>query len=924
MKAHRRVTIAATVLSSLMALTACGGSSPDELLKDARSRMAKNEHQSAMLQVKTALQKQPDISEGRYLLGALLLDTGEAQLAVIELRRAIELGHPIDEAVPVLAKALLATGQYQVLINDFAKQNLSTPTANAQLKTSLAYAYEYLDKSDLAQEAIAAAQKAVPDYPATLILIARIAGYKKQPDAAMATMDKVLKATPNDAQAWFQKGELLVLSKGELAGATEAFRKTLELQPRFHEARYALISLLIGARDLKGATVQVAELSKLQPKHPLTKYFEAQLGLLKGDTKLALESIEIAQKSMPSTVRVLQLAGEIQMASGSLLQAEKSFSQALNINPNAPVTRRQLARLHMRMGQPSKALEVLKPLLAGTDNNAQNFALAGEAQLMAGNTEQARNNFEKAVKLDPSNSKNLSQLTVFKQPSVGFEATVTELQKIAATDKDTSADLALISVLVQQKAYDRAVKAVAALEVKLPQNPLPKNLRGNVQLLQGDTAAARASYEQALKIDPLFIPAATSLANLDLLNKDIASAKSRFDSILKADPRNLDALLAQVKLRGLEAAPASEIASLLAKAVQLNPGEAEPRLMLINLQLETKDNKSALASAQDANAKIANQPDLVDALGRTQMAAGETQQAISTFNKLVALEPKSTRPLMRLAAAQLINGSTQQAEQSLNRALSLSPNFLPAQQALIKTSMADKRYDAAIQVARTVQQQRPNETTGQDLEAEIEMTRGNKAAAVDVYRRAVKKYPVAIMAVKLHAALRGAQQDAEADKFAATWINEHPKDAGFPAYLGDLALLQKQYDVAEKHFRTVATLRPDSADALNNIAVTLFKQNKAGATAFAEQALKLRPKDPGLMDTLATALAADKQLPQALAIQKQALALAPDDKTLRLHLAKLHIQAGDKKAASVELKELAKLGAKFPAQSEVDALLKSL
>jgi len=823
-----------------------------------------------------------------------------------------------------LARALLANAQYKDVIKEFANIEFANPAASAEVKTHLAYAHEYLGQSSQAQEAIAAAQKFVPNHPATLLLMARIAGYQRQGDLAMDLMDKALSTTPKDPYAWFQKGELLVLVRNDHVGAGNAFRKSLELRPAFHDARYALIALLINSRDLKGASEQIEALNKLRPNHPITKFFEAQVSLMKGDTQVALEAIELAQKSIQNSAGVLQLAGEIQYSSGNLLQAEKSFSQALNVNPINPIVRRQLARVQMRLDQPLKALDVLKPLLSAKEVDVQAYILAGEAQLQAGRKEQARAYLEKVVEIDPNNAVVLTQLAILKQDPARLEATVKELQRIATISKDTSADLALVATLIQLKSFDRAFKAIDGLEVKLPKNPLPVNLRGNVQLLQGNAEEARTSFERALQLDARFVPAASSLANLDLRENNVSAAKKRFESVLESDPKNLDALVSLIKLRRLEGAPDSEISTRLTRAIQLNPSEAAPRLMLIDHQLQAQEHKAALISAQEANAKMPNNADIVEALGRAQLANGDVQQAITSFGKLVGLEPRSNRSFMRLAAAQLVKGANQEAEQSLNRALALSPDYLPAQQALIKLALAEKKYDAALSISRAVQQQRKTETTGYDLEAEVEYARGNREAAVEVYRSALKKHPVSIFAVKLHGALKRNQQESEAASMAAVWMKDHPRDAGFLAYLGDVAMLQKQFADAELHYRQVVALQPRSADALNNIANALIKQSKPGATDFAERAVQIRPNDPGLMDTLAASHAAEKRFQQAISVQKQALTLAPGDQMLHLNMAKILVQAGDRKAALEKLQELEKLGSKFQGHAEVGALLKTL
>ena len=90
------------------------------------------------------------------------------------------------------------------------------------------------------------------------------------------------------------------------------------------------------------------------------------------------------------------------------------------------------------------------------------------------------------------------------------------------------------------------------------------------------------------------------------------------------------------------------------------------------------------------------------------------------------------------------------------------------------------------------------------------------------------------------------------------------------------------------------------------------------------KANEIQPNQPLLMDTLALALAAEKRVDQAIELQKKALALAPASSTLRLTMARLHIQAGQKPQARELLEALAKLGDKLPEQGEVKSLLETL
>ena len=119
-----KMTLPALLVSLL--LVACSDS-PDALVSSAKDYLAKNDSKAAVIQIKNALQKNPNLPEARYLLGVALLEGGDPVGAETELRKAMELKHPQDLVLPKLAQALLAQGQGKKLIDEWAKVELGDP-----------------------------------------------------------------------------------------------------------------------------------------------------------------------------------------------------------------------------------------------------------------------------------------------------------------------------------------------------------------------------------------------------------------------------------------------------------------------------------------------------------------------------------------------------------------------------------------------------------------------------------------------------------------------------------------------------------------------------------------------------------------------------------------------------------------------------
>ena len=115
-------------------------------------------------------------------------------------------------------------------------------------------------------------------------------------------------------------------------------------------------------------------------------------------------------------------------------------------------------------------------------------------------------------------------------------------------------------------------------------------------------------------------------------------------------------------------------------------------------------------------------------------------------------------------------------------------------------------------------------------------------------------------------------------------------------------------------------LDPRNAAALNNLAALVADRSPQDAVAYARRALEQEPDNPAILDTLASALAADKKLDEAKVVHARAMQLAPGDPNLRLTRAKLALLADDKAVARAEIAHLEGLGAAFPRSGELAKL----
>ena len=912
------------IAAALLALAGCGPQNPDGLVASAKGYIAKSDEKAAIVQLKSALQKDPDHAEARLLLGQMLLATGDPNGASVELRRALDLGQPAGVVVPVLARAMVAEGRYKELLDQYAALDLPQAAASADLRTSISLAYSGLGKKQEADAALAAALKAVPGYVPALQLQALTVASRGDPDTALQMVDKILQSHPDQATAWQLKGDLQYLGKGDGAAAVTAYRKALAIKQDLLPSHTGIITIALGNNDLNAAKAQLEELKKFFPNQAQTKYFEALLALRQHDLVNARQLAQQLLRGAPNYSRALHLAGAVEYEMGSLSQAEKYLSQTLQQAPGHRAARRLLAQTYLRSGQPAKALNTLLPAVESRVPDPDLFPLVAEAYLQNGDMKKAAEYFTRATKADPNDVRSRTALALTHLADSNADAAFSELQDIAAADSGTTADLALISVRFDSKDLNGALKAVDALERKQPDKPLAPSLRGRIQLSRMDVDGARKSFERAVALDPAYFPAVDSLAAIDLAQGKIKDATARFEKLLSLQPSNDKALLAIAGLRALAGGSKEEVADLINKAIKAGPSEIGPRLVLMQHYVKHKDIKAALVAGQNAVAAMPDNPQLVEALGNVQVISGDDNQAISSYTKLATLLPQSPRPYLLLADVYVKSKNSDMAVQSLKRALAIAPDSLQAQRNLVALELAGGRSQEALALAQSVQKQRSNEGIGYLFEGDVEAALKNFDGAANAYRAGLKKRKSTDLAIKLHSVLLTAGRKAEAEKFASGWLTEFPKDADFRFHLGDLALSQGDYAQAESNYLGVIQLRPDNAAALNNLAWLTSKLKKKNALAYAEKANSIAPGQPIFMDTLAMILAEESQFDKAITLQKKAIEIQTNNPALRLTLAKIYVMAGDKGRARDELLQLSKIGPQFAGHEEVSQLLKSL
>lgn len=903
-------------------VAACGKTQTSQtLVSEAKQYQQKGDNKAAIIQLKNALQKNPDDTEARYLLGTIYNETGDPKSAEKELRKALGLGMSPAKVLPSLGKTLLILGEFQKVLDE--TQQGSGIKDSAEISTLRGNAYLALGKTREAKESFEQALKDNPDFPEALIGLARYSLSEKDIEAAMRFSEQAVTRNPKNTDAWLFKGDLL-RAQGKTEPALAAYDQVLKLKPGNASAHMNKAFLEIGTGKFDAAKANIDAARKATPNSLIVFYAQALLDFRQGKNAAALESLQQILRVAPEHMPSILLAGAVQYALGSMQQAEQHLKHYLEKDPKNLYARKLLASTLLKNRQTQRAIDVLAPALKDSQQDAQLLTLAGESYMQSKDFTKATEYFEKASAIDPKNPMLHTALGMSKLAQGESTRAVAELETAAGLDtKSSKADVLLVMTHLRLKEFDKALAAAKALEKEQPDNPLSHNLKGAAYLGKKDMAGARASFEKALSLQPTYFPAVANLAQLDLQEKKPEAAKKRFEAILEKDKKNVQAMTALAGL-ALSQGQNKEATAWLERASKENPDALKPAMLLAAHYLRLGEKQKSLTLAQKLQATNPGNPDVLDLLAQAQLANDDKAAALESYNKLAALVPESAPAQFRIASVHMAMQNQAAASDALKKALSLKPDFLDAQLAQASLEVRKGNHEQALTIARQIQKQQEKSPVGYMLEGDLLMEQKKPALAVKAYEHAFTISKSGPLIVKLHASLSQAGKGKEGGARLTQWLKEHPDDAATRMYLAGTYLADRQNKAAIEQYLIVLRQEPKYVPALNNLAWLYQQEKDPRALEYADKAYQLAGDSPAILDTLGWILVEQGNTIRGLPLLQKATSLVPEAAEIRYHFVLGLVKSGDKAKARKELEQLLASGKNFPKIEEARALLKQL
>jgi len=901
------------------------GESAGKHVDKAQEQAAQGELSGAVIELKNALQKNPQDAQARFALGELYLKQELGRAAEKEFLQARQLGLDEDRIGPPLGEALLLNHDFKRVLELINPALAKTLEKRADMLRINADAQFGLGQVDLActqyQEALNLDAKLASAYWG----LARCARVREGVGAARAMYDKAIELNPKNARTRVEFGNM-EYGLGNFAAAEKQYAEAMKLDSDLLQAQagFALIAYLQGR--VEPASAEIERLRKKYPDSPLGKSLQAIIEYEKRDFTAAFKTSSEALNDIPNHLPTLAVNGRAAYKLGRYDEAWRSLSKFLLANPENAHVRKLVANTQIKLKRNLDALETLVPLISEESRDADALILAGGANVMLNKAKVAVKFYERALLADPKSAAAhiaLAQILTAAQENRGAKEHLLKAVQIEPDNLQALYGLARLHLGLRE--YEQALAVLAGIEKKWPSRVETPVLKAQVLFDMKDVAGARRTLEARLAAAPKDVSAALNLARIDIAENKLADAKRRVKSVLSQKSDHLESLLMQARIAGQEG-NAKEHLKWIQQAVQAHPANIVPALELARYYLVDRQPYKALESARQAEKIKADSPEVLIVLAATQIAAGEKENALASYHRLAtSVLPNSPAIQLRHAQMQLeVNSNREGARFSLERALQLQPDYLEAQSTLIALDTSDRKFNTALETARKVQAQRPAEAIGHVFEGDVMMAQNRYTAAVDAYRKGIEKANGVTAVANLHRSLVLAGRKGEAEKTLDGWLDKHPSDIPVRLYRAEAAMLEGQFEAARIQLESIQRIQPELPNVLNNLATVYAAAKDPRALDFAQRANKLAPNNPLIADTLGWILVERGQIEQGLILLRKAQTMQPRHPQINYHLAAALARSGAKDDARGILKNLLSGPQAFPERPQAEALWKQL
>ncbi|MCD6288329.1 MAG: tetratricopeptide repeat protein, partial [Candidatus Hydrogenedentes bacterium] len=822
----------------------------------------------AIIELRNAVQIDPQFVDARFYLGRSLLDQGSFAAASSELKKVEDLEPKTDGIERYLAESLVGAGEFEEG-RTLCEKVLAKEPNNADIYDILARALIGLNDTqqtksggadekssgNLIDEAISNAEHALELDPTLVephITMARAvieknrkAGFPRMNQQDETTVRSHLETAiknSSDDVALLRRVAALWFWAGNRQQAFEYIAKALDIAPDDNSTLVLKAELLFNDGKVKESESIVKSLTESKLKSPRLDFLMGRILLNKGEFEQARQEFE----RVKTRVDAVYFLGVCFEQLGQKERAIQQFQSVLDVNPEHETARRALCRMYLSTGNRTRASLQADELIRIAPTSPAGYLVRAQIAIEEQDWPTAQQAINDALERDAASTEAaLMQVQIYSKQG--------ERQKaMASVNKllDEKPDSAIVrqvraEMYLSAGQYDAAEADALQAAAFAPGNPQPYVTVARARLGQQNIEGAETAYGQALELAPSDVSIRMAYARVLAGNKKYDQAIQVLIAVPQDSRLYVQSRRRIAELYDAKGDPESAVATFK-NLTATHPDASDATVGLFQHYRQTSDYVEA-----EQLAKETVQKDPTDPLGHIMLSdlyasRGLWTRAADEMKAATKLRQDSPRLEFRFAALNVNAGRYEEALSAFQKARRLQPDFTAATLGSAKLMARMGRSDEGAALCEGVLKSNPDDPNAQLAMADIRVAQGNQTAAETLYKKIIQSYPRFLLPyVRMSAMYERDKNTADAKRILEDAVAANPDAAepyvvlgGFYERQGDKANALGQYAKA----LDILPANPSVMDKLARLS------SETGDYKTAEKQLRARiqqePRDP--------------------------------------------------------------------------------
>ena len=434
---------------------------------------------------------------------------------------------------------------------------------------------------------------------------------------------------------------------GDGAKAIETFKRALAISPRQIDLRLRMVRLLQANGDLDQAIAEYEALIRAAPNNPQFVFEECAALMERGDRTRALRLVSELEARAHGDEEVLSRVADFYARIGekdrSLKVLQRLAQGGTSTDPGHLV---DLGDRYFQDGNVPLAVQTWKRILVVTQPRAKACAALGDVYLEHDMTTDALAAYKEAVALEPANLAYAKALAAAFERTRAYRDARALYEDIAARAKQKG-DRALarecrtrvVTLWGLERVLDQQIPGLRRQFAATPPDTEAGRMLAEALLHLRKLPDAEATLRRVLNLAPGDGESYLALERVLVQESKIADAIAVLERLAQAEPKRARELYQRMAQYALQIYDDDDAVKYAARAVELNPDDAEGHRRLGEMYRSRQDADHAIAEFRAAIAKNDRLFVVYFELADLLLSKGLTEEADRLFRSIVRAAP---------------------------------------------------------------------------------------------------------------------------------------------------------------------------------------------------------------------------------------------------------------------------------------------